>query len=192
MEDVNFQGKTDPQILKESLENSGISKNTILQNVEKLKKSYLNHLETNIYKFNAKLLPGVNNLLKKLSEYQDVKIGLLTGNIKEGAQIKLNRFDLKKYFSFGAYGNDSAIRNELPAIAKNRIEKLFNKEIDYKNIFIIGDTVHDINCAKNSGSISIAVGTGWVEKEILMAEKPDFYLENLKDMDQILTIIKQI
>ena len=189
MDNVNFQGKTDPQILHESLINIGISEKEISDNMTQLMKTYFKYLRKNIIEHKVTLLPGIVEILNKLTENKSVMPGLLTGNFKESAKIKLSKYDLNNYFLFGVFGSDTPARNDMPQIAKNRIKKRFLVDIDYKDMIIIGDTVHDINCAKNAGAISISVGTGWTEKGILLENNPDYFFEDMSNTDQIADII---
>ena len=88
---------------------------------------------------------------------KDIPLGLLTGNVKRGAQIKLNRFDLMKHFSFGAFGDDGETRNDLPIIARYRAQEILGKSFKFEDIVLIGDTPEDAIAAKVNGCKSIVV-----------------------------------
>lgn len=190
MEKLDFQGKTDPVILKESLEIMGFSHKEIEEKTENLKERYFFHLAGNIHKFDVTLFPGITEILEKLSSRDDIFLGLLTGNFQRSARIKLDSHKLNHYFSFGAFGDDAPVRNLLPEVAKKRVAELFQKDMDYSKTYIIGDTVYDIRCAKYAGAVSVAVGTGWVPAEKLLDEKPDYYFENLEDTNHFLNILE--
>lgn len=189
MNTVDFQGKTDPLILLESLEVMGFSEDLIARNIEALKSRYFHHLRKNIYDGTPALLPGVDELLRKLSGVKTVLMGLLTGNFRESAAIKLGRFDLNRYFAFGVYGDDAAFRNHMPAIARKIILDQFDVDVPFRDIIIVGDTLYDIDCAKSAGAVSISVGTGWIEKEKLLSRDPDYFFDDLGDTDRILGAI---
>jgi phosphoglycolate phosphatase len=189
MNAVDFQGKTDPLILQESLGIMGFAEDDINLNIEALKTKYFHHLRTNIYDNTSVLLPGVDELLQKLSGMKIILLGLLTGNFRESAQIKLDRFDLNRYFAFGVFGDDAAFRNHMPAIARKIIHDQFGIDMPFKDIIIIGDTVYDIECAKSAGAVSVSVGTGWIGKETLISHDPDYFFDDLSDTDRILEII---
>jgi phosphoglycolate phosphatase-like HAD superfamily hydrolase len=189
MDTVDFQGKTDPMILLESLESRGLSEDHIGRNLEALKARYFHHLRINLYDGAPVLLPGVNELLRKLSRVKTILLGLLTGNFRESAAIKLGRFDLNRYFSFGVFGDDAAFRNHMPAIARKIIRDEFGIDMPFKDIIIVGDTLYDIDCAKSAGAVSISVGTGWIPKEELLSRAPDFFFDDLEDTDRILEAI---
>lgn len=189
MEKIDFQGKTDPSILKESLAIMGFTEEDIDQKSGPLKEKYFFYLQENVKTYDVIVYPGIREILEALSERDDILLGLLTGNFTESAKIKLDSHDLNKYFKFGVFGDDAPVRNLLPGVAQKRMEELFNLQIDFKDTIIIGDTIYDVRCAKYSGAVSIAVGTGWSKREILENEKPDFYFENLSDINGFIKII---
>ncbi len=188
MEMVDFQGKTDPLILTESLSAMGFSDEIIKNGTEKLKEKYFSHLEEKIGKYDTVVLPGIPELLKAISLNENIILGVLTGNFRRSAEIKLKAAGVKEYFAFGAFGDDAPSRNDLPPIAKKRISELYGIEINFEDIFIIGDTVYDIECAKKSGAVSISVGTGWADKEKLFSYQPDYFFEDLSDTEKVLSI----
>jgi phosphoglycolate phosphatase len=189
MNAVDFQGKTDPLILQESLGSMGFAEKDINRNIEALKTRYFHHLRTNIFDSTSVLLPGVDELLQKLSRIKTILTGLLTGNFRESAEIKLERFDLNRYFAFGVFGDDAAHRNHMPAIARKIIQERFGVDMPFEDIIIIGDTIYDIECAKSAGAVSISVGTGWIGKEVLLSHAPDYFFEDLSGTDRVLEII---
>lgn len=190
MEKIDFQGKTDPSILKESLSIMGFTEKDIDEKSDLLKEKYFFYLQENVKTYNVTVYPGIKEILSSLAERNDIILGLLTGNFTESAKIKLDSHDLNKYFKFGVYGDDAPIRNLLPGVAQKRIVELFNLQIDFRDTIIIGDTIYDVRCAKYSGAVSIAVGTGWSKREILENEKPDFYFENLADINEFMKVIE--
>ncbi|MCP4136290.1 MAG: HAD hydrolase-like protein [bacterium] len=191
MEKVDFQGKTDPLILYESLLSMGFDKTAIHDKIDDLKIKYFEYLRETIFKNEATLMPGIEEISARLFKDSSIILGLLTGNFHESARIKLSRFDLNKYFEFGVFGDDAANRNDMPGIGREKIKELYNVDIDFSRMFIIGDTIHDINCANNSGAVSIAVGTGWVDKDILLPHNPDYYFDDLGDVDRVLSVIRE-
>jgi len=190
MEKIDFQGKTDPVILKESLSIMGFSDKDIEEKSDLLKEKYFFYLQENIKTYEVTVYPGVREILLALSERDDIILGLLTGNFTESAKIKLSSHDLNKYFKFGVYGDDAPIRNLLPEVAQKKMTELFNLKIDFKDTIIIGDTIYDVRCAKYSGAVSIAVGTGWSKPEILKKEEPDFYFDDLGNIDEFMKIME--
>lgn len=190
MKKIDFQGKTDPLILKESLSIMGYSEKDIEEKSDLLKEKYFFYLRENIKTHTVTIYPGIMEILRILSSRDDVILGLLTGNFTESAKIKLSIHDLHRFFRFGVYGDDAPVRDLLPGVAQKRMNELFNLLIDFKNTIIIGDTVHDVRCAKYSGAVSVAVGTGWSTREILENENPDYYFENLEDINKFMQIME--
>ena len=189
MEKIDFQGKTDPVILKESLEIMGFSHSDIEEKSDLLKQRYFVHLEENIRKYEVILFPGIVEILEALSRMDDVIVGLLTGNFYESARIKLDSHGLNKFFEFGAFGDDAPVRNLLPAVAKRRITEIYGIDIDFNDTFIIGDTIYDIRCARYAGAVSVAVGTGWADVETLLNENPDHFFNDLSDIGSFMSLL---
>lgn len=189
MHAVDFQGKTDPLILLESLAIMGFREEDIHRNIEELKSRYFHHLKTNMFDSSSVLLPGVEDLLGRLSDHDGVLLGLLTGNFRESARIKLDRFDLNRFFTFGVFGDDASYRNDMPRLARDIIRDSFNVDIPFRDIVIIGDTMHDIACAKSSGAVSISVGTGWADPKALLNLEPDYFFDDLSDGDGVMQAI---
>jgi len=190
MERVNFQGKTDPIILQESLSIMGYDRVKIEKNIGALKERYFSHLKENIRKYEVELKPGVVELLELVDEDENFLCGLLTGNFKESATIKLSSHGLNRFFKFGVYGDDGQTRNDLPPVARKRLMDELGMDVDYSDMVIIGDTVYDIECARVVGAVSIAVGTGWAEKDILLEKEPDYYFDDLSDTAAVMDIIQ--
>jgi phosphoglycolate phosphatase len=189
MNAVDFQGKTDPLILLESLGIMGYREEDINKNIGELKERYFRHLGEYIFDSTSVLLPGVEEILEKLSGTEGVLLGLLTGNFRESARIKLGRFDLNRFFAFGVFGDDASYRNDMPAVAKDVILRDFGIDLAFGDMVIIGDTVYDIECAKTAGAVSISVGTGWLDREVLLSRNPDFFFEDLGDTGRVMEAI---
>ena len=189
MKKIDFQGKTDPVILTESLEIMGFSHSEIKEKSGLLKERYFTHLTKNIHKFEVLLFPGITEILETLTSMDNVICGLLTGNFYESARIKLDSHGLNRFFEFGAFGDDAPVRDLLPAVAKRRIAELYGIEIDFNKTFIIGDTVYDIRCAKHAGAVSVAVGTGWGDTEQLLNENPDHFFIDLSDTKKFFSLL---
>jgi len=190
MEKLDFQGKTDPVILQESLQIMGYKQEDIEKNLKNLKERYFYYLGENIHKYEVIVYPGIKELLQILKKRDDIALGLLTGNFTESAKIKLSVCNLFDYFSFGAFGDDAPMRNLLPEVAKKRIDTIYKIDISFKDVIIIGDTIYDIRCAKYAGAVSVAVGTGWVPADTLLKENPDYFFPDLSDFQQFLKLLE--
>jgi phosphoglycolate phosphatase len=109
-------------------------------------------------------------------------LGLLTGNIRLGAELKLRRYDLWKYFETGAFADDHEDRNCIAGVAHKRGEEILGRKLKGAEILVIGDTAHDIECGKSIGARTLAVATGGVKLDALKAHQPAWAV---KDLSQI-------
>lgn len=132
------------------------------------------------------ILPGVAPLVDRLARSRDALLGLVTGNIEEGARIKLEPTGLWPHFRVGAYGSDHMDRRRLPSLAARRAHALLGQAFAPADVVVIGDTPHDIDCARAFGAVSIAVATGQHPRATLLAESPDFLFDDLADVEQVL------
>jgi phosphoglycolate phosphatase len=179
---ISFGGKTDPLLCREFLGLRDGEAHCELT-VAKIIDDYLLRAEKALpeRKSEMQVFTGVRELIAALSKTAGVRVGLLTGNVRRGAELKLRAAELHTHFEFGVYGDDHWNRYELPRIAEERAPDFFGEKFSGKEIVIIGDTIHDVGCGKTIGARTIAVGTGWVDRETLLASKPDFYFENMSD-----------
>jgi phosphoglycolate phosphatase-like HAD superfamily hydrolase len=185
-----FAGKTDPQLTRELLEHHGVPGEQVEALIPRVMHRYLELLETHLATAaDAHLKPGVEALLGALAEHRDVTVGLLTGNLAEGARIKLRRFGLEHHFKLGAFGSDHHHRPALPAIAVQRAHALTGVTYEGKEIVIIGDTEHDIRCGAALGVRAIGVATGPYGVEELRTHGPDHVFQDLGDTAAVLEAI---
>ena len=183
---IEMMGRTDPAILMEALENHGLKCQD--GKMEAFKKLYFQFLEGEIElpREGKRVCAGIPALLSELKKKPDLVLGLLTGNWRMSGFIKIRHFGLDVYFTLGAFGDDSANRDELVPIVLERFKKQYDVPIEKENIFVIGDTPLDILCAKPHGVRSIAVATGFHTPEDLAVEEPDFLFDNFEDTEKVL------
>jgi phosphoglycolate phosphatase len=158
---IPVAGRTDWIILHEALSRMGHQLDEPL--FQRLRESYIAFLRQEILQRGTGVngtLPGVVPLLDQLQARDDVFLGLLTGNFKEGAQIKLERFDLWRYFACGAYGDDAADRNALVPVALDRASACGLPALSPSDVIVVGDTPHDVACAHAVGAVAVGVATG--------------------------------
>ncbi|MFZ3135816.1 MAG: HAD family hydrolase [Thermodesulfovibrionales bacterium] len=180
---ISMAGKTDTQIIKEGIMKHGLSANGTIDAVIK---AYLNYLKREINNDRKHVKPGIYEVLEELKPLQDLGLGLLTGNIEEGARIKLEPFRLNEYFPAGAFGSDDEDRNNLLPIAVKRFEELFQQKIEADNCIIVGDTPRDVECAHIYGAICIAVATGPYSYDDLIEAGADYVVDDLSDQKSLL------
>lgn len=185
--DIQMAGKTDIQIMKEGLLRHDIS---VDGNLPRIIESYLKNLRREIINPWRHLKPGIKELLENLSERKDIHLGLLTGNLEQGARIKLEPFGLNKYFPTGAFGSDHEDRNSLLPIAIERFKLLTGKEFKPEDCIVIGDTPRDVYCSKPYGARCIAVATGPYKVETLKKTGADVVFENMENVKEVLNFLK--
>jgi phosphoglycolate phosphatase len=191
IEGHSFAGKTDPQIALELLTSAGLDRGRVERELPALWAAYLRDLPTELEQASVEVHPGVPPLLDRLgSRSADLALGLLTGNLEEGARLKLDAAGIGfGRFALGAYGSDHAERAMLPAVAVERAERRFGHRFAGKRIVIIGDTPHDIACGAELGVRTIAVATGSYSEAELAACGPDHLFPSLADADAVWSAI---
>lgn len=175
---VPYSGRTDVAIAHELLQAHDIDPS--LENISKLQESYLNQLPQALNSKKGSVLPGVIPLLEALrSSSHSIMIGLLTGNIRRGAQVKLGHYDMNHFFSFGGFGDGVHTRNEVAQAAWNEARQFAGVELSPNRTWVIGDTPLDISCARHIGTKVLAVSTGMHPHEELESHKPDLLAASL-------------
>jgi phosphoglycolate phosphatase-like HAD superfamily hydrolase len=121
-------------------------------------------------------------MLEILKARPDCVLALLTGNLERGAELKLTHYGLWNYFEFGAYADDHHDRNELGVFARTRAKEKHGIEFAAEDIIVLGDTPHDVACARAIGAKAVAIATGRHTREELAACNPDFLFDDLSDV----------
>ncbi|MCB2205583.1 HAD hydrolase-like protein [bacterium] len=187
--EYDLAGKTDQQIYTDIMRASGADDTQISELREKTFDTFFRLLEQRLNRDNVTVLPGVRELLAALAVEQVATVALLTGNMLQGARIKLTPPELLQHFTFGAFGNDAFHRHELPAIAAARAYDRTGATFKAKDIVIIGDTPHDIDCGRHLNVRSIGVASGGYSYDELAKHKPDHCFEDLTDIDRLFSAI---
>lgn len=182
LDGIPVAGRTDWIILQDTLHRLGRDLDSEL--FVALRDRYLAYLEQEIELpgHGVKgVLPGVRGLLDRLHTRDDVFLGLLTGNFEAGARIKLRHFDLWKYFRCGAFGDDAADRNALVPFAVSRAREC-GVRVTARDVFVVGDTPHDVACALAAGAKPVGVATGRFSVAELRATGADAVFRDLSDV----------
>jgi phosphoglycolate phosphatase len=184
-EGYSFGGRTDPQIVTELLTSHGWQRAAVEERFDALWREYLGELRRELQVAPPRPLPGVAEVLDRVgSAGEGVVLGLLTGNVVDGARLKLDAAGLGfERFRVGAYGSDHADRPELPAVAARRARELTGTTFSGKEVVIIGDTPFDISCGAHLGVRTIAVATGGHPARELEACGPDHLFPDMTDTD---------
>jgi phosphoglycolate phosphatase len=187
---VDIAGRTDRIIMTDAL--SGLGRALDEEFVGQFREIYCGYLREELHRDGIGwkgALPGVPALLDLLVERPDVSLALLTGNFRASAEIKLAHFDLWRYFPWGAFADDAVERNDLLPVALARARADGLAGLDPADVIIVGDTPHDITCARSGGAKVIAVATGNYDLDQLRACEPDVLFEDLADTSQFLSLL---
>jgi phosphoglycolate phosphatase len=173
--DHRFDGKTDPQIVRELMRLEGHADEHIDERMGRMVSRYVELLEEELRSGLGRTsdMPGVHALLDALDARDDVLLGLLTGNLAAGARAKLSAAGIDPdRFRVGAYGSDHETRGELPRVAQERARTELGLDIPGKDVVVIGDTPADIQCGRGIGARAIGVATGHYSVEELAGHDP--------------------
>jgi phosphoglycolate phosphatase len=186
----SFGGRTDSYLVSKALKLAGLP--DTLENHHHFRQIYLPLLAEEIQhpgQGHKGLMPGARELLEALEAYDHLHLALLTGNYRDAAEIKLQHFELWDFFEWGAFSDDHHDRNQLVPIAKSRAETYDIPAAAIERVIVIGDTPHDIECARVAGSMSIAVATGGYTIEQLQDAGADVVLPDLSDTLKVMSLL---
>lgn len=185
---IDWAGRTDSWITGEVLRHVGLPDTP--QNSHDYLEAYLALLPAELRDGpQGQVLPGILELLETLHHRTDVAQGLLTGNVRRGAEFKLTHYQVWHYFEFGAFADDSPRRNDLGPHAQRRAKEIHAVDFAPDQTFIIGDTPHDIECGKVIGARTIAVATGRHTLTELATHQPTALFANFADTAAFLRTI---
>ncbi len=184
-----FDGKTDPLIVRELMDAAGVAYDEGL--IGSALGLYVEWLARELPDEPAKrVLPGVRHLLDALAG-RGALLGLLTGNVKDGARVKLESLGLWDYFPFGGFADDSHLRSEIATAAVRRAGEFAGREFSGNEIVIIGDTPHDMSCGRHLGARAVGVATGRSSPEQLVAAGAESALADFSDAERAMKAILQ-
>jgi len=174
---IDFRGRTDTWIALQLFQQAGIEPTP--NNLHDFKEAYLCELRRQLPLYKGKVHPGITGILEEARRRPECVNALLTGNLERGAQLKLEHYEVWHYFEFGAFADDSHLRNELGPVALRRAFEKTSFAFEPENVYVIGDTPHDIECGKVIGAKTIAVATGGYSRAELEAHQPTALFDDL-------------
>lgn len=186
--DIDFGGRTDTWIMREVFRKFSLPATP--GNLSRYFEGYVAALPAELANPHARVLPGVREILRAAATHGGFAQGLLTGNMRRGAEVKLAHHGLWDHFAFGAFADDSEHRNELGPHAVRRALERHGVNFAADDVWIIGDTPHDIACGKAIGARTLAVGTGGSTVEQLRAQAPTAVLADLADTAAVLRLLE--
>jgi phosphoglycolate phosphatase-like HAD superfamily hydrolase len=184
---ISFAGSTDGAIARQMFAAHDISPTP--ENIADLFDGYVHHLALELPRREGRVLPGIVELLDALHGREDCVLGLLTGNIEKGAELKLSHYGVWDFFEFGAFADDHVDRNKLGPVAHSRAVEKHGISFEAEDVFVLGDTPRDIDCARAAGFVAVAIATGSYGQDELAAHQPDFLFEDLSDTRGVLAAL---
>jgi len=181
---IHTAGRTDRGIARDLFAHGSIEDSMV--NWNRFRDAYVRHLADQLPRREGCVLPGVVQLLEELARRPDGALGLLTGNVFEGARLKLEHFGLDHYFAFGGFGGHYPERNAVAVEAIRAAHRVLDTEVLPERVWVIGDTTLDIDCARHFGARAVAVATGFQTREELASGQPDILLDDLRGAAQLL------
>ena len=185
---VGFGGRMDLSIMAEVYRINNVPEGN--RRLDDFKVIYFGHLARILPEWdNGIVYPGVRELLRVLESEEGVQLGLATGNFREAAFIKLQRYGLDGYFAEGGFGGDHPERPEVVADAIANCQALSGKVYERNEIFVIGDSISDVKAGQANGINSVAVATGHYDTQKLASLHPTHVFQDLSDTERVLKAI---
>jgi phosphoglycolate phosphatase-like HAD superfamily hydrolase len=187
LHDIEIAGRTDSAIAQQLYARAGRPATPAA--LTEFYDRYLSHLARLLPLVEGRLLPGIILLLDTLRARPDCVLALLTGNLARGAELKLTHYGVWHYFEFGAYADDHHDRNALGPFAQARAKAKHGLDFAPEHTFVLGDTPHDVACARAIGAKAVAIATGRHQRAELTARAPDFIFDDLSDLPAVLAAL---
>jgi phosphoglycolate phosphatase-like HAD superfamily hydrolase len=182
---VRIAGLTDFQIAVRTFEALGIDADETF--LRRFVDRYGELLPGSLPRKQGRVMPNVREILERLHGRTDVRSYLLTGNTRAGARAKLTHYDLMQYFPDGAFADDSGDRSTIACRALDVAKRA--GAVDENRVFVIGDTPHDVECARAIRARTIAVATGGYTREELAVCRPWQVFDELPSPDEFVQLI---
>ena len=180
-EKIKFAGRTDVGLVREFFLANGIKPNT--ENFARFFERYVFWLDHILGHSKTEECPGIRELIRELQTLPNPPtLGLLTGNIRLGAEIKLRHFDLWKEFETGAFADDHEERDHIARAAHTRGSQVLGKHLRGEEVVVIGDTPLDVKCGRAIGAHVLAVATGGATLDELKRHSPDWAVTDLREV----------
>ena len=187
--EYRYDGKTDRQIVRDLMRLEGLSDADIDAQMDGLLETYIEGLRSELAsgQRTVHVYPGVLELFDELEGRDNVVLGLLTGNIEQGARAKLGAagIDVSR-FKVNAFGSDHEDRPELPAVAQRRAREVLGADVAGDRLIVIGDTPADIRCGESIGARAIGVATGRYTVDELQSHGAYAVFETLADTGAVI------
>ena len=184
---VPYSGRTDRAISRDLMSLHGIEPSA--ENWQRLLAVYLARLPDSLNRHHGRVLPGILAILQALQARGDIALGLLTGNVRAGARVKLGHFGLFEHFAFGGFGDHHFDRDDVAREALGAVHAHVGADVRPECVWVIGDTPLDVRCARAIGAKVVAVATGVHTCAQLRDAQPDLTLPDLADATPFLSLL---
>ena len=177
-EKMKFAGRTDVSLVREFFRIHDVTATP--EHFREFFEHYIFWLQHILEQNGGEMCRGVRELIRDLQTLpQPPVLGLLTGNVQIGAEIKLRHFGLWELFQFGGFADDHEERDQIAAAAFRRARRVLGQELQPQEVVVIGDTPFDVRCGKFIGAKTVAVATGGSKLEELKKCGADWTVEDL-------------
>ncbi len=178
---MSFAGRTDTSLVREFFHHHQIEPSP--ENFDRFFDAYLHFLDHLLPQHQGGLCPGVAKFLEEVSQLaHEPVVGLLTGNVRLGAEIKLRHYGIWEAFTLGGFGDDHENRNKIAAVARDRGSRYLGKPLSGEEILVVGDTPFDIECGRAIQARVLAVSTGGASREKLANHHPCWLVNDLSEI----------
>jgi len=188
VEGLTTAGRTDRAIAADLFAFFGLEHDEDLH--QRFVGAYLDRLPAELARRDGLVLPGIPELLETLNDRSDVVLGLLTGNFRRGAQIKLGHHQIDHYFDFGGFGDHHHDRDSVARDALEEVRRRHDDDVEPDQVWIVGDTPADVQCGRAIEANVVAVSTGIYSHEQLQAAEPDHLFADFSDPASLLRLLK--
>ena len=186
-DNVPYSGRTDQAIGGDLLRENDIDVTDATMRA--LRAAYLDALPRSLVEQGGTVCAGIPEILRELAPRPDVLLGLITGNVREGARIKLTHFGFWDTFALGGYGDIHTDRNDVARDALRQVHEHLGRRVPLEEVWVIGDTPLDVQCARAIGARAVAVATGWHAIEELHATDADHVMADFADPAALLSVL---
>ena len=186
--DIQFFGRMDLAIVGDAFRKWGIDHAQDPGTMDRFKEAYLDKFSAVLEDWaDGREFPGVRELLESLSRRKDVNLGLATGNFREAAILKLQKYRFDEFFVEGGFGGEAGERRQVVSMAIERCQARTGKKYAKEDIYVIGDSPSDIIAGKANGVRTVAVATGNSSLETLRTHDPTHLFPDLSDTEAFMT-----
>ena len=188
---VKYSGRTDKSIIRDHLRMFGIEETE--ENYAKYRNDFLEKLPSQLADREGRVLPAVNATLDRLNG-SSYELGLITGNMRAAARMKLDHYQLSSYFytrsgsngdqeAMGGFGDAHFERDDMAREALLDVQNRLSADVKGDQIWVVGDTPKDVQCARAIGAKVLAVATGSYSVEQLSQTEPDLLCSSMSEAD---------